>query len=143
MDKFKMDLQLFAGEFAHGATLTLGGGIGAVANLTNIDGLDVSSDDIDVSDHNSTDGFREYIPGLIDGGEVPVEGNFNPTVAIAFYDAQVARTVLTGCTLEFPDAATTTWTFDCYVKQVTTSAPHDDKLPFSATLKITGRPTLA
>ena len=34
---------------------------------------------MDVTDHDSPDGYKEYIPGLKDGGEVSIEGHLIPT----------------------------------------------------------------
>ena len=50
-----------------------------VARLTNLTPPELSRDDIDVTDHDSPDGFREFVPGLKQAGEVALEGNLIPT----------------------------------------------------------------
>jgi len=45
--------------------------------------------------------------------------------------------------LVFPDVGATTWAFAAYVTGFEPSAPVDDLLGASVTLKITGQPTLA
>ena len=48
-----------------------------VAGLTSIGGLELSADTIDVTTLAS-DGYREFIGSLKDGGEVSLEGYFEP-----------------------------------------------------------------
>ena len=65
-----------------GATHALGTklkkGQNYVAELTEISGIDMSADTIDVTTLNSTSGFREFVAGLKDGGEVGISGFFYP-----------------------------------------------------------------
>ena len=127
-----------AGTFAFGTTLTLGT---SVTNLTNIGGPSMSADTIDVTDHSSANRYREFVQGLRDGGEVSVEGNFVYAQAVKVYDAFESNSVQTGTIITFPNGNTIT--FDCVVTSFEPSAPHDDKISYSATLKVTGRPVLA
>lgn len=130
-----------SGIFGKGTVLTIGS---AIANLTNIGMPSISVADIDVTTHDGDDNYQEFIPGLIDGGEVPVEGYFtDATTANVLLTLLNAGTVTEGATITFPTTPAATWTFDCYVKSYSGSAPHNDKITFSATLKITGKPTLA
>lgn len=117
----------------------------ALAEVANITGPTLSIDPIDVTTHDSTSGFREYIAGLRDGGEVTVEGNFISSDAsgqIALVTDAKAGTVremiITG-----PTAAAFTWTANALCTRFEQTNPHDGKLGFSATFKITGVPTLA
>ena len=60
------------------------GGSGAfidIANITSISGPSATSDQIDITSHNTTTRFRETIGGLQDGGEVNASVNYDPTVA--------------------------------------------------------------
>jgi len=49
-----------------------------VAGLTSIGGLELSADTIDVTTLDSDGAYREFIGGFKDGGEVSLEGYFEP-----------------------------------------------------------------
>ena len=128
------------GGAAFGTVLTVGT---AVAELTSISGPSISMDTIDVSSHDSADRAREFVAGMIDGGEVTVEGNLTGANSAAALLALMASGAVTnGATVAFPAPTSLTWTFDCLVTSVSTDSPYEDKVSFSATLKITGLPTL-
>jgi len=98
-----------------------------------------SRDAIDASHTTSPDEFREYIEGMMDSGEVEIEGNFVPNAS----DAVVTQ-LLAGKAeyqITFPNAVT--WTFDAFFTNYQPDAPIDDKMTFSATMKVSGKPTLA
>jgi len=85
--------------------------------------------------------YREYVGGLIDGGEVSLEGNlFVLADAEEIKDAIDDREVF-GFEVEFPTGDI--WEFDGFMSGFETSAPHDGKLGFSASVKISGQPTLS
>ena len=115
-----------------------------IAELTAINGLEISADTIDVTNHQSPDAYREFIAGLIDPGEVSIEGNLIPSDAdgqiglLADMNARIVQSF----EMDFPAVVGTSWSFNAIVTGFTTSAPIDDKIPFSATLKVTGKPTL-
>jgi len=128
---------------AFGTAISIGGT--AIAELTNVGGVDISMDTIDVTNHDSSDAYREFIGGLIDAGEVPIEGNFYPGDAgqVALLTALNSRTA-SAFVINFPDAVGATWTFNALVTSFKAAdAPIDGQLPFSASLKISGKPTLA
>jgi len=117
----------------------------AIAELTNIGGVDISMDTIDVTNHDSPDAFREKIAGLIDAGQIPIEGNFYPgdTGQMALLAKLLARTVGV-FVITFPASIGAAWTFNALVVGFKAAdAPIDGQLPFSANLEITGKPTLA
>jgi len=128
---------------AFGTSISIGGT--DIAELTNIGGVNISMDTIDVTNHDSSDAYREFIGGLVDAGEVPVEGNFYPGDAgqVALLTALNNRTS-SAFVITFPAAVGATWTFNALVTGfMAADAPIDGALPFSATLKISGKPTLA
>ena len=117
----------------------------AIAELTNIGGVDLTVDVIDVTNHDSPDAFREKIAGLIDAGQIPIEGNFYPgdTGQMALLAKLLTRT-LGVFVITFPASIGATWTFNALVVGFKAAdAPIDGQLPFSANLEITGKPTLA
>jgi len=116
----------------------------AIAEISSIDGLKLSAETIDVTTHDSPDGYREFIQSLRDGGEVAIEGNFIPgdtngqIALLTDFNAGTAQSFQ----ITFPDATGTSWTFTAIVIGYETGAKFDDKLTFTATLKVTGKPTL-
>jgi len=84
--------------------------------------------------------FREFVAGLIDAGEISFEGNLiDVTQSDEIMDAIVDRDVLE-FEIEFPEGEE--WSFDGIVTGFEVSAPHDGKIGFSASVKVTGEPEL-
>ena len=115
----------------------------AIGNLTSIGGLEISADTIETTALDSAGGYREYIGGLKDGGEVSVEGNLDSEVAknqVKLYDA-FETGAITDFTIEFPNGAK--WTFKGIITGFGTNTDLEDLIVFSATIKVTGKPTFA
>ena len=106
-------------------------------------GAVVTIDDDGTGDHSyhSADSYREDAGGMIDGGEVSVEGNLTTAAAgnalVGYLEAGGPET----CVIAFPNGVE--WTFDGIVTAFNTETPYEDKQSFSATIKVTGRPVLA
>jgi len=64
-----------AAAHAFGTTFSWNGVV--IGKLTAINGIELSVDTIDATTHQSADYFKEYLPGLIDAGEVSIEGLFD------------------------------------------------------------------
>jgi predicted secreted protein len=112
-----------------------------VARLLNISPPEVTRDDMDVTDHDSPDGYKEYIPGLKDGGEVSIEGHLIPTDdtqkgLLAALDIDEPEE----WTIRFPTVPVLRIRFNGYVKSYKVGdAPVDGTLIFNATIKVTGK----
>ena len=128
-----------AGVSGFGTVLTIAAT--PVAELTSISGPSVSLETIDVSSHDSTDEYREFVGGLLDGGEVSMDGNLTTAAAGNIIKTAMETRTLKAIVITFPGAVT--WTFNAIVTGFETSAPYDDKLGFSASMKVTGKPVLA
>ncbi|WP_436772070.1 phage tail tube protein [Yinghuangia sp. YIM S09857] len=114
----------------------------ALANVTNVSGPGLSRETIDVTAHDSPDGWMQFLGGLKDPGEVTVDVNYDPAehdVLIADFGDDEPRNYR----IAFPDPGTTTWTFGGIMTGFEPDAPYDDKLTASLTFKVTGPPTLA
>lgn len=127
---------------ALGTQLKLGSD--AVAELTEIGGVDMSADTIDVTTLDSADGFREYLQGLKDAGEISMSGFFKPddtngqaALLTAFEDGTTDA-----YTIDFPSALNASWGFNGIVTGFSTGANLEDGVTFEATIKVTGKPTL-
>lgn len=137
-----------AGKAAFGTTIAFGTGTSpaAVANVTEISGLDGDTEVIDVTAHDSGGAYREKIASFLDAGQVSLELNFNPRAAthratsggILYLRDQ--RTVETW-RVTFPGTPVDYVTFQAFVKNAGFSAPFDDKLGMSVTLEVTGSAT--
>lgn len=124
-----------------------------IAQLKSIDGPSFDTDDLDVTTHDGSQGFHEYIPGLKEGGELSFDINFVPDLASHSAASGVlsrymedGQDKLHNFRLTFPDASSASgiyWTFPGYVKGFGITAPVDDVLGASVTIKVAGRPTLA
>ena len=137
----KMDLNFFGGEPAFGAVFVLGST--TVSEMTEIDGPGLSRDSIDMSSHDTSDGYMEFKPQkLNDPGELSIRGNFDESNASEIKSLVETTTVLTG-TLDYPTSPSTTrFTSSMFVTNYEPSAPYDGKIEYSMTVKLTGKPEL-
>jgi len=114
-----------------------------VAGLTSIGGLDLSADTIDVTTLESEDGYREFIAGFKDSGEVSLEGYLELETGKGqkeLYDLFESGEE-EQFTILFPNNIGS-WQFKGVVTGFSTSADLEDPLSFSATIKVSGKPTL-
>lgn len=114
-----------------------------VAELSSISGLDLSADTIDVTSLDSNGGYRDFIGGFKDGGEVSITGFFNPgdVGQSAIYTAFEAGT-RDQYAIIFPAALGAEWDFAGVVTKFTTGAQLEDAVSFDATIKVAGKPSL-
>jgi len=115
-----------------------------VLELTNISGPSQSRDMVEVSNHDSPDGFKEYIAGHIDGGEISIEGNFiagDAAGQIAFHTDLQSGTGKT-VWIVAPMAVGAALSMSAFGSGFEPSFPHDSKIGISGSLKVSGKPTL-
>lgn len=123
---------------------TLKKGNNTIAELKQINGIDISGETIDVTTLGSTNGYREFVLGFKDPGEVQISGFFFPgdtNGQAAMYDDMTNGDV-SSYTITFPADLGATWTFDGYVMGFKTGAVVEDAVTFEATIKVSGEPTL-
>jgi predicted secreted protein len=133
-----------SGDRAFGTTLTYSTGSKVVGEITSMTAPELTQDTIEMTSHDSTDRYREFIGGLRDGGELTISGNSVPAdegqaQILTHFDADDAQELV----ITFPDSSN--WTFNaiCTAAAPVTEATTDGKLEFSGTFKITGSPTFA
>lgn len=127
-----------------GIGTTLKKGTVTIANLTSIDGVGVSADTVESTNLSTDGGYRTFVNGLKDAGEVSLSGHFGYEDHSPLFEDFEAST-LDSYTIEFPDRLTTAgtqWTFTAVVTAFSTSVELEDLISFEATLKVSGRPTL-
>lgn len=126
--------------FANGATFKLGST--TVAEVTSISGPAFTADSIDVTTHGSTARYREFIQGLRDGGEISIEGNYT-TASSSLIVTQLNTSATVTAVVTLPTTpSTTAFTATVICTAFSTEAPVDGVIPFSASFKVTGQPTL-
>lgn len=138
-----------AGEATNKATRSLGTklskGEADIGGLTSIGGIEITADTIDVTTLESDGGYREFIGTFKDGGEVPIEGFFNPDTE----SGQVAlQTSLDAGLAEeykivFPTTPKAEWAFQGVVTGFKVGdVDVDGTINFGATIKVSGKPVL-
>lgn len=113
-----------------------------IAGLTSISGLDLTAETLDVTTLSSDGGYREFIGGFKDGGEVSISGYFEPGDAdgqVALHDAFEAGEAIP-FSIIFPQGAA--WSFNGVVTGFSTGAELEDIVSFEGTIKVSGKPTL-
>lgn len=140
------------GLHGHGVLLGLGAttysNATAIGNVISISGPDQSRDAIDKSTMDSSAKWRENIPGMLDGGEVSVEVNYDGSASgtAEYLDTQFTATAQ-GMVIAFSESTATAgttrsyWAASGFMTALGHAIPFDDKITQSITFKITGTPT--
>lgn len=139
-----------AAIWAYGSILQIGDGavsenFSAIAEITELTPPSMSRDDIDVTSHQSSDGYREFISGLRDGGEVSFKANWLPTNS--------TQDGTTGVLESFNDNVNHNWkvilpstlitiSFVGFVTEFNPDLPIDAQADLSCTIKVSGKPTV-
>lgn len=122
-----------------------------IGQVKDIAGPAITRGDVDVSDQDSADGFREFLPGLADGGNVTFTIGFDPQNAVHVQGAGVgliADFEQEGCTIGAWEytlntcVGTAVWTFNGYVNGFTQNTPVEGEHTADLSVKITGKPVL-
>ena len=132
IDAFGTILEIDVNDDAFATGLTVG-------EITTVDFLDVSVDDLDATTHGSPGQWREFIGGLKNGGTLTGTIRFDPALHGAILSA-VGVTHDVRITL--PDAGAASIDFEGYINMLTGVAPHDGLLEGEFGLKASGAPVL-
>lgn len=114
----------------------------AIAEINSIAGPDKSRGSIDVTNLDSTAGYREFKMSFRDSGQVTLNMNFtrdgydNMNDDFESDDPVNYQVVL-------PDTGATTFEFSAFVQNLGMAIPFDDKVTATVTLKITGQVTMS
>jgi Lambda phage tail tube protein, TTP len=133
--------------FARGIQIKIGDG-GAPENFVTIPevmkfkGPSLTQDLLDVTNHDSPQGAKEFIGGLLDAGELSFDINFQPTNAVhkQVYNDLTNR-VKRNFQLIYPGAIAQD-TFTALIAKFDGTADEKDRLLTTITLRITGWPVL-
>lgn len=119
-----------------------------VAEVKDIGGPEMEADVIEVTNQDSTGGWKEFIAGLLDAGEVTFDVNWLPgdatqdatTGLVSVMFARVKRNFR----LQWPGTgAGKVCTFPALVTGISPDSPVDDANTASITLKVTGPPVFS
>ncbi len=137
--------------WAYGSTLQLGDGatseaFTSIAEITELTPPSMSRDDIDVTSHSSPDGYREFIAGMRDGGEVSFKANWLPTNATHDFTTGLGETFNDNVThnwkIILPDSVVAI-SFAGFLTAFETDTPLEEQATLSGTIKVSGKPTIA
>lgn len=98
---------------------------------------------IDVTNMDSPDVYTEFIAGIRDGGEVTLSGNYTAVAGQNALKTDLdSGTKRTG-TIALGVTPTATITISGFVTAFSIAAEFGGALSFSASIKVTGKPTIA
>lgn len=110
-----------------------------IANLTSIGEIGVESEEIDATDLDSPDNYKEFIAGSKDAGEVSIAGNIKDESNVEKMLALAESQSIEQWIVTYPSGAT--WQFSAFVKSFKDGEKNTDGLAtFTATLRISGKP---
>lgn len=137
--------------WAYGSALQLGDGgspevFTSIAEIINLTPPQMSRDEIDVTSNSSSDGYREFISGLRDGGEVEVEANWLPTNATQDGSTGVLETfndnVNHNWKIILPGSIATI-AFSGFVTAFEPDLQLEEQGKLNLTIKVSGKPTVS
>ena len=110
-----------------------------IANLTSIGEIGIESEEIDATDLDSVGGYKEFIAGSKDAGEVSIAGNIKDESNVEKMLALAESQSVEKWTVAYPSGAK--WEFNAFVKSFKDGEKTTDGLAtFTATLRISGKP---
>ena len=108
--------------------------------MTSIGEIGLENEEIDVTDLDSPDDFKEYTAGSRDAGEVSISGNLvADSVVNTIYGLACSREVMPW-EVTYPTGAK--WGFNAFVKSFKDGEKTPDGLlTFTSALRVSGKPT--
>lgn len=113
----------------------------AIAEINSIGGPGMSRDMIDVTDLDSTGGYKEYIPSFRDGENVTLNMNFTRDGYIDMLNDFESDDAV-NYQIKFADTGATTITFAGFVQGIPLSITPTDKITLDVTIKVSGQITV-
>lgn len=112
-------------------------GASVIGELRDFDGPGITGETVDITHNTSPSGYREYAPGLADGGEVTIDAVWT-TAAYAALFALVRSTRAWRITL--PDSGAATIDFLGQLTGLGVASPMSDAITMPITIKVSGLP---
>lgn len=135
----------FGTQFQRATGVAPGTTYETIANVTSIGGPERTRETIDVTSHDSPDGWMEFIGGLKDGGEISLDVNYDPAEATHDLDDDFDDVLPRNYRIVLlPDTDDEhTWQISGILTQLGDEFAYDDKMARTMTIKVTGKPVLA
>lgn len=111
-----------------------------IGNVTNVSGPEIERETYDVTAHDSLNGWREFVGGLKDGGEITLDLNYDPRkhdVLVADFEDAAPRDYK----LTFPGTLGE-WALKLILTGFSQESPTDDKMSGSLKFKVSGKPVI-
>lgn len=135
-----------SGTSSQGATISMQSGTtyNAIAQIEGFTGPGVSTDLIDVTNLDSSGGFKEYVAGLKDGGtfSFDIVWKSTDTATLQAQQANFAGT-LCGFKTAYPFSTPVVYTYSGYVTKWEPKAAKGDVMRASMEIKVTGAITVS
>lgn len=113
-----------------------------IAELTNIGLPEVSFDVLPATHTGTPSGWKEFVAGMKNPGELVIEGHFLPAQATHGYDTGLLldfhNKTLRNFKVDLADAGDSEVYFAAFVSKVKVNLPLEGKITFQATLSISG-----
>lgn len=117
-----------------------GGSYTTVSNATSIGFPAPEIDEIEVTNHDSVGGYREFLPGLKDGGTVDFEGIVSSDSVVTGLQNAFDGTVVYNWKITTRSGAV--WTFDGYMASFGEGAAEiDSARTYTGSIRVSGKPT--
>ena len=111
-----------------------------IANLTSIGEIGVESEEIDATDLDSPNNYKEFIAGSKDAGEVSLAGNIKDESNVEKMLALAESQSMEEWEVTYPSGAK--WSFRGFIKSFKDGEKTPDGVAtFSASIRISGKPT--
>jgi predicted secreted protein len=138
---------------AFGTLIRLGNGatpteaFTTIAAVKDIEGPGMSKDSIETTNHGSAGRYKEFIPGLKDGGDVKFTIGYDPASAShAALQTQFDSDENNNWQLILPiptESGFWGYEFSGHLTEISPKEPVEDELTADITIKISGKPTLS
>lgn len=110
-----------------------------IANLTSIGEIGLDSDEIDTTDLDTPNDFKEFIAGSKDAGEVAIAGNIKSEANVEKLLALANARSVEEWTVTYPSGAT--WVFNGFIKSFKDTEKNVDGLAgFTGSIRVSGQP---
>lgn len=114
-----------------------------IGDLTEISLPETESADIDVTTHDSANGYREFLGGLKDGGTMTLAGKYDISDTGQAYLRNPANQGGSPVAVVVTFSDSSTASFNAVVKGYGVSNPLDEDVTFTSSLRISGSVTYA
>lgn len=118
-------------------------GTNFISDLSSIGSPSITQEELDVTTLDSEGGYREFIAGFKDPGEVAVSGFFVPSDAgqAAVYAALESGDIQ-NFEIIYPPQLGASWSFQGIVTAFNVTSETEEAIGFEATIRVSGKPRL-